>query len=153
VKWAQFDRVGVFRYSDEEDAHAYDLGEKVNSQTSYNRARKLMSLQRQISKERNRSLRDQRLQVLVEGPSEESELVMVGRHRGQAPDIDGCVYLSGGEALAGSLVEVKVSQSTDYDLLGDIDESVEPIFGQKRAAIPVSLVAKASDGRRVLRTI
>jgi len=153
VSWAQFDRVGVFRYSDEEEAHAHELDAKVNSQTSYNRARRLMSLQRQISKKRNRALRDQRLQVLVEGPSEESELVMVGRHRGQAPDIDGCVYLSGGEALAGSLVEVRVSQSTDYDLLGDVDESVEPIFGHQRVATPVALVAKASDGRSVLRTI
>lgn len=153
VKWARFDRVGVFRYSDETEAHAYDLPDKVSRGTSYNRARKLMKIQRQISKENNRALRGKRLQVLVEGPSEESEMVMVGRHPGQAPDIDGCVYLSGGEARPGSLIEVRVSQSTDYDLLGEVDESVPPILGAGAEPSASTLVSKASDGRRVLRTL
>jgi ribosomal protein S12 methylthiotransferase len=153
VKWAEFDRVGVFRYSDESEAHANSLADKVDRRSSYNRARKLMGLQRKISQARNRTLRGRELDVLVEGASEESELVMVGRHQGQAPDIDGCVYLSGGLAEPGSIVRVRVSQSTDYDLLGDVDESVAPRFGKQRNHHVSSLVQRASDGRKMLRTL
>lgn len=159
VNWAEFDRVGVFRYSDEPEAHAFSLDGKVDKKTAASRARKLMSVQRKISKKKNKALVGSRLQVLVEGPSEESDLVMVGRHKGQAPEIDGSVFLSGGECHPGSLVEVVVSQATDYDLLGDVDESVEPLFGaivpkEERPKHHVSgLVQKSSDGRRVLRTV
>lgn len=158
VTWAEFDRVGVFRYSDEPEAHANALDGKVSKGTSYNRARKLMGLQRKISERKNRQLRGKQLEVLVEGPSEESELVMVGRHKGQAPDIDGVVYLSGELARPGSLVQVKITQSTDYDLLGDIDESAPPILGKNSPlgapnVTTATLVNRASDGRRVLRTV
>jgi ribosomal protein S12 methylthiotransferase len=154
VKWAEFDRVGVFRYSDEPEAHANSFEDKVLSKTSYNRARTLMGIQRKISKAKNRKLVGKKLQVLVEGPSEESELVMVGRHRGQAPEIDGCVYLSGGITEPGTLVEAYVSQATDYDLLGDVDEDTPAIVGWGRTqAASSNLVSRASDGRRVLRTV
>lgn len=153
VTWARFDRVGVFRYSDETEAFAFGLDQKVDAKTSYNRARRLMAIQRKISQENNRALLGRRLSVLVEGPSEESEMVMVGRHRGQAPDIDGCVYLSGGEARPGTLLDVQITQATDYDLLGEIDEGVAPVLGNKAALIAPTLVSRASDGRRVLRTV
>lgn len=158
VTWAEFDRVGVFRYSDEPEAHAYALEDKVSRGDSYSRARKLMGLQRKISERKNRLLRGQQLEVLVEGPSEESELVMVGRHKGQAPDIDGVVYLSGELSQPGTLVQVKITQSTDYDLLGDVDDSIPPILGKNssgRTSGPAAptLVNRASDGRRVLRTV
>jgi ribosomal protein S12 methylthiotransferase len=153
VSWAEFDRVGVFRYSDEKECRSYGFDAKVDKRTSYNRARKLMGLQRGISRKKNRALVGSVVQVLVEGPSEESELVMVGRHRGQAPDIDGVVYLSGGEVQPGSLVTVKISQATDYDVLGEVDESVPAIFGPGRRPTSPTLVNRASDGRRVLKTI
>lgn len=159
VKWAEFDRVGVFNYSDEPEAHAFSLEAKVDKKTSLARAKKLMSLQRKISRSKNRALVGQRLQVLVEGPSEESELVLVGRHRGQAPEIDGCVFLSGGECAPGSLVDVVVSQATDYDLLGEVDETIAARWGMGRQtamrSVPnlSNLVQKSSDGRRTLRTV
>lgn len=153
VSWAEFDRVGVFRYSDEPEAHAFSFEQKVPRKDSYNRARTLMALQRKISVKRNRLLRGRTLDVLVEGPSEESELVMVGRHPGQAPEIDGCVYLSGGEVHPGTMVRATISQSTDYDLLGDVDESVAPVVGFGRAVVRSPLVSRASDGRRVLKTL
>ena len=68
-----------------------------------------MSIQRRISKKKNRAMIGQELDVLVEGPSEDSELVMMGRHAGQAPEIDGCVYLSGGSALPSAIVTLDVS--------------------------------------------
>ncbi len=158
VTWAKFDRVGVFRYSDEPESHAHELEAKIPRRDSYKRARKLMALQRKISRSNNRNLRGRTLDVLVEGPSEESELVMVGRHRGQAPDIDGVVYLSGGEVFPGSIVRTKISQSTDYDLLGDVDESFPAVFGRSSKITPPAfpgenLVSRALDGRRVLRTV
>jgi len=156
VKWAEFDRVGVFNYSDEPEAHAFGLEYKVDRKTSLARAKKLMSLQRKISRSKNRALVGKRLRVLVEGPSEESELVLVGRHQGQAPEIDGSVFLSGGECAPGSLVEVVISQATDYDLLGDVDENVAARWGLGKANAPLphpGLVQKSSDGRRTLRTV
>ncbi|HSC88510.1 MAG TPA: 30S ribosomal protein S12 methylthiotransferase RimO [Polyangiaceae bacterium] len=158
VRFAEFDRVGVFHYSDEPEARAYEIDGKVDPKVARARAKKLMTLQRKISKKKNAALVGQRLQVLVEGASEESDLVMVGRHRGQAPEIDGTVFLSGGECQPGSLVEVVVGQATDYDLLGEVDEGVAAIFGRGRSSaapvvVPHSLVQRASDGRRVLRTV
>jgi ribosomal protein S12 methylthiotransferase len=152
VKWAQFDRVGVFRYSDEESSAAYQLGDKVPKKTASGRLKRLMSLQRKISKEKNRALIGKQLQVLVEGPSEDSELVMVGRHAGQAPEIDGAVYLSGGEVWPGQLVSAEITQASDYDLVGEVDEAEVMTQAPVRGTIP--LQHKASDGRRVhLRTI
>lgn len=159
VRWAEFDRVGVFQYSDEAEAHANTLDGKVPLRSARARAKKLMSLQRRISRKKNESLVGRRLQVLVEGASEESELVFVGRHRGQAPEIDGCVYLSGGPVAPGTLIDVEVTQATDYDLLGEVDESTLPPeptrAGSTRSASRAAsaLVHRGSDGRRVLRTM
>jgi len=158
VEWASFERVGVFRYSDEAECLSTTFEGKVSAGDSYRRARKLMALGRRISQQKNKQLIGKRLQVLVEGPSEESELVMVGRHRGQAPEIDGTVFLSGELVTPGTLVDVTVSQATDYDLLGDVDDRVSAISG--RARLPLSaassgatLVTRASDGRKMLRTV
>jgi len=155
VKWAAFERIGVFRYSDESECLSNTFEGKVTAQDSYQRARKLMALGRRISRQKNRELVGKRMQVLVEGASEESELVMVGRHRGQAPEIDGTVFLSGELAQPGTLVDVTVSQATDYDLLGDIDANQAPIFGSKNARVRSGseLVTRASDGRKMLRTV
>jgi ribosomal protein S12 methylthiotransferase len=148
VRWARFDRVGVFRYSDEQSAASHALPLKVPARTAAARAKKLMSVQKRISRELNRALVGSELEVLVEGPSEDSELVMVGRHPGQAPEIDGVVYLSGAEVHPGQMVRVRVTQATDYDLLGEVS-SVEP--GRRLRLARASVVYRASDGRRVLR--
>ena len=89
-------------------ARAHALAGKVPALVAANRARKLMALQRRIAREKNRALVGRELDVLVEGPSEEHELVMKGRHAGQAPDIDGSVYLSEGEAHAGEMRRVRI---------------------------------------------
>jgi ribosomal protein S12 methylthiotransferase len=120
VTWARFEHAVVFRYSDEETCAARDLGGKVPPLVAANRARKLMALQRRIAREKNRALVGREIDVLVEGPSEEHELVMKGRHAGQAPDIDGSVYLSEGEAHAGEMRRVRVTQASDWDLVGDL---------------------------------
>lgn len=152
VRWARFDRMGVFCFSDEESAASYALPDKVPAKTAEIRARKLMKLQRQISRENNLAMVGRELEVLVEGPSEESELVMVGRWKGQAPEIDGIVYLSGAEVRPGELRKALVTQTTDYDLLAEVvdeDSSVAPHAGSR-----TKIAHRSSDGRRVvLRTV
>lgn len=155
VRFAEFDRVGVFRYSDEESARSFALDDKVAGKTAAARARKLMSIQRRISRKKNRALVGRELEVLVEGPSEESELVMTGRHPGQAPEIDGQVFLSGGPVLPGELRRVRITGASDYDLLGDVlDEVTEAAISTGAIRINAApLVHREADGRRVLRTL
>jgi ribosomal protein S12 methylthiotransferase len=133
VEWAEFDNVGVFKYSDEETAKSFAQDGKVKAVTTNSRWRKLMSTQRKIARKKNRALLGRELDVLVEGPSEEHDLVMAGRHAGQAPDVDGHVYLSGGEVLPGQMRRVRITQAADYDLVGDvIDEMAEPSGPRKK---------------------
>jgi ribosomal protein S12 methylthiotransferase len=162
IRFAQFDRVGVFQYSDEPSARAFNLDDKVPAQVAAARAKKLMSIQRKISKQKNQALVGKQLEVLVEGPSEESELVMVGRHAGQAPDIDGVVYLSAGptgaEARPGEMRLVHIESATDYDLLGELATELPIALPKSKRRTQVeadpNLAHRSSDGRRVtLRTV
>jgi ribosomal protein S12 methylthiotransferase len=120
VEWARFEHVGVFRYSDEESCRSHALEGKVPALTAANRYRRLMAIQRRIAREKNKALVGRTLEVLVEGTSEEHEFVMKGRHAGQAPEIDGQVFLSGGEVTAGEIRTVEISQASDYDLVGEV---------------------------------
>ncbi len=120
VTWAEFDRVGVFRYSDEESAGSFSIAGKVPARVAERRHRRLMALQRPIAHRKNAALVGRELSVLVEGPSDEHEYVIMGRHAGQAPDIDGQVYLSGGEARPGEIRRVVITQASDYDLVGEL---------------------------------
>lgn len=138
VEWARFEHVGVFRYSDEESCRSYGMPEKVQKRSAATRNRKLMTLQRKIAREKNQLLIGQELDVLVEGESDEHEFVMQGRHAGQAPEIDGQVFLSGGEVAPGQIRRVKISQASDYDLVGEvIDQSPARAAQKKRVALHV----------------
>jgi ribosomal protein S12 methylthiotransferase len=150
VRHAEFDRVGVFRYSDEPSARASEFEGKVPTRTAASRARKLMQLQRGISKRRNRAMIGQTLDVLVEGPSEDSELVMVGRHAGQAPEIDGSVFLSGGEVRPGEIRRAHIVQASDYDLVGEVDEGEPLVAAAAHAERATQVAHRSSDGRRVV---
>ena len=130
---ARFDRLGVFSYSDEDTSKSYELDGKVGARAIYQRKRRLMSLQRKISRAQNRKLVGREMQVLVEGPSAESELVWEARLSTQAPDIDGVCYISepGERALrSGEFRTMRIIKAHDYDLTGDllddeIDHAVE----------------------------
>ena len=86
VQAAQFDRLGVFSYSDEETSASYHLDQKVDGRTIYNRKRRLMSIQRKISRARNRMLAGREVPVLVEGSSAETDLLWQARTAAQAPE-------------------------------------------------------------------
>jgi ribosomal protein S12 methylthiotransferase len=122
VRWAEFDRVAAFRYSDEDGVASQAMDAKVPEKIAAARYRKLMALQRPISHAKNLALVGRTLDVIVEGTSDEHEYVMMGRHAGQAPEIDGQVYLSGGEAMPGTFRKVEITQASDYDLVGELLE-------------------------------
>lgn len=147
VQWAEFDRVGVFRYSDEDTSHSATLDGKVSDRTANSRYRKLMELQRQIAHKKNQEHVGKTFEVIVEGVSDEHEYVTMGRHKGQAPEIDGQVYLSEGEARTGELRRVQIVDASDYDLVGELLD--EPPLVAARAPHPV----KNRDGRIALSVL
>ncbi|MBT1072269.1 30S ribosomal protein S12 methylthiotransferase RimO [Pelotalea chapellei] len=120
VEQAQFDRLGVFCYSREEGTPAADMAEQVSERIKRERYRKLMRAQARLSFRRNRALIDQTEQVIVEGYSEETELLLKGRSSRQAPDIDGQVYITSGTADVGDIVTIRFTDSSDYDLIGEM---------------------------------
>lgn len=122
VEHVEFDRVGVFTFSPEENTVAATLDGKVEEHVKIERYNALMELQRDISARKNQAWVGSETDVIVDGISEEHELVFEGRHYGQAPDIDGVTFLSfehGGKLpTPGDIVSVQIEQATDYDLLG-----------------------------------
>jgi ribosomal protein S12 methylthiotransferase len=117
VRWAEFDHVGVFMYSHEEDTASGAMDDLVPEKTIRARHRKLMSLQRPISRKKLRALKGQEIEVLVDGVSDESEFLLEGRWWGQAQEVDGKVYLANGEARPGDIVRAVVENAADYDLV------------------------------------
>lgn len=120
VRWAEFDHVGVFLYSHEEDTASGEMSELVDDDVARARHRKLMTLQRTISRKHAHAMVDRELEVLVEGPSEESDLLLDGRWWGQAPDVDGKIVLANGTARPGEIRRAIVTQAADYDLVADL---------------------------------
>jgi len=125
VRTQRFERMGCFQYSDEEGTAAYDFEDKVPQKVIERRWREVMAVQKRINREQNRGLIGKRLEVLVEGPSPESEHLLVGRHEGQAPDIDGVVYINDGFGYPGEFVTVEVTEAHDYDLVGRVVDRPE----------------------------
>jgi ribosomal protein S12 methylthiotransferase len=126
VKAARLDRLGVFSYSDEDTSASFALDGKVDARTIYDRKRHLMAIQRKISRARNRELVGREWQVLVEGPSQDSELVWQARLATQAPSIDGVCYISDpGEAplRAGQFRRMRITKAHDYDLTGELTDA------------------------------
>jgi ribosomal protein S12 methylthiotransferase len=117
VRWAEFDHVGVFRYSHEDGTHSHTLDERVEPAVIEERAERVMEIQRPISRAKLKARIGQELEVLVEGVSDESEYLLQGRHRGQAPDVDGVVLLTNGSARTGEIRRARVTQAADYDLV------------------------------------
>lgn len=116
VKESEFDHMGAFTYSVEPGTHAAELPDQVERKVMLKRQERLMELQRQISLRKNEARVGQELDILIEGVSDESEFLLQGRWYGQAPGIDGTVYVADGTANPGDLVRTRVTQASDYDL-------------------------------------
>ena len=124
VKNVEFDRVGVFTYSDEEGTPAFELPNKVDPKIAKRRRDRLMKEQAKIAKRKHHAMIGQTVRVMFEGESNESELLWQGRMETQAPDIDGCVLINDvPEDFApapGEIVDVLLTEALDYDMLGRV---------------------------------
>ncbi len=121
---ARFDWMGVFGYSDQEGASAHALGQKVSARKIERRRRHLMSLQKQISRRAKRALVGREFDLLLEGPSSETELLWEGRTAMHAPEIDGKVFVNDftavGEPRAGEFYRCRITEAHAYDLVATI---------------------------------
>lgn len=124
VRNVEFDRVGVFTYSDEEGTPAFALPNKVDPKVAKKRRDILMKAQSKIAKRKHKSMIGRTVRVMFEGESAESDLLWQGRLETQAPDIDGCVLINdapeGFDPKPGEIVNVLISESLEYDLIGQI---------------------------------
>lgn len=116
----ELDHVGVFQYQDEEGCAAHKLANKVDERTKEDRFNRVMAAQAEISAKIVRQYVGRIEQVLVEGVSRETDLLLEGRLRFQAPEIDGCVYIADGQANPGAIVPVRITEAHTYDLVGEI---------------------------------
>lgn len=130
VQAAGFDHLGVFAYSDEETSRSYHLDGKVPARAIYQRKRRLLAIQRRISRARNRARVGAATEVLVEGPSPESELLWQARLPGQAPEIDGVCLINdfmGAPPVAGEIRPARLTAAHDYDLVATLLEGSEEV--------------------------
>ena len=127
IRAVEFERVGVFTYSDEEGTPAFNLPDKVAPKVAKQRQARLMKEQARISLKKNRARVGETVRVLFEGPSKETDLLWQGRTETQAPDIDGCVLINDApENCAvepGDFVNVLITEAQQYDLVGEIVSS------------------------------
>ncbi|HWX92403.1 MAG TPA: 30S ribosomal protein S12 methylthiotransferase RimO [Terriglobales bacterium] len=124
VREAQFDWMGSFGYSDQDGAGAYSLEQKLPAREIERRRKRLMQIQRQISKRKKKALIGERFDLLLEGTSDETDLLLEGRTAMHAPEIDGKVFVNefpeGEPPLAGQFYRCEISEAHDYDLVARI---------------------------------
>ena len=120
VSEQQFDRVGSFQYSPEENTPGGKMTDQIEESIKQFRYDALMSVQQNISAKKHQAYIGKTVEVLVEGYSEETELLLQGRTSQQAPEIDGVVLINDGQAKIGEFVKVKITESMEYDLIGEI---------------------------------
>ncbi len=156
IQAAQFDRLGVFSYSDEDTSQSFHLDAKVDARTIYNRKRRLLALQRRISLARNRSLLGAELPVLIEGPSKETELLWEARLQTQAPEIDGTCYVNDfgpGEPRAGEMRLMRVTEAHDYDVVGRLVDAPERMQRLQAPASPFAILPSTEKVFGALATV
>jgi len=122
VEEGHFERVGVFRYSREEGTPAARFANQVPAQTKKSRLNRLMKAQARVSFAKNRQLVGKVEQVVIEGYSDETDLLLKGRSARQAPDIDGHYLITSGFANVGDYVQLRITDSSEYDLIGEMLE-------------------------------
>jgi ribosomal protein S12 methylthiotransferase len=124
VREAQFDWMGTFSYSDQEGADAYGLDKKLSVREIERRRKHLMGIQRRISKMKKKALVGQEFDLLLEGTSEETDLLMEGRTSMHAPEIDGKVFVNEfpeeTEPQPGEFYRCQITEAHDYDLVARV---------------------------------
>jgi ribosomal protein S12 methylthiotransferase len=124
VREVQFDWMGAFAYSDEEGSTAHALQGKLPAREIERRRKRLMQIQRQISRKNKKALIGKEFDVLLQGPSEETDLLLEGRTQMHAPEIDGKIFINdvpeGLNVEAGQFYRCEITEAHDYDLVAKI---------------------------------
>jgi ribosomal protein S12 methylthiotransferase len=124
VREARFDWMGAFAYSDQDGAAAYAQDNKLSPREIERRRKHLMAIQRQISKKKKKSLIGREFELLLEGESEETELLLEGRTPMHAPEIDGKVFVNDSpeniDPQPGQFYRCQITEAHDYDLVARI---------------------------------
>ena len=127
VTAAEFDHMGVFLYSNEESSKSFELPNQVAASVARRRQKQLMSLQRKVSRRNLKRMVGASLPVLVEGRSEETDLLYQGRSERQAPGIDGCILINdfeGSEPCRGEFRMATITEVGDYDLVARLEAEI-----------------------------
>jgi ribosomal protein S12 methylthiotransferase len=124
VREAEFDWMGAFGYSDQEGAQAFADPDKLSEREIERRRKSVMQIQKGISKRKKKALVGTEVEVLLEGMSEETDLLLEGRTARHAPEIDGKVYVNdvpdGLVPRVGEFYRCEITESHDYDLVARI---------------------------------
>jgi ribosomal protein S12 methylthiotransferase len=120
VETQRFERLGVFEYSPEEGTPAADMAGQLSAAVKRRRFERIMELQRDVSRDHQQAMIGRTVEVLVEGRAEETEHLLAGRHAQQAPEIDGLTYVNDGVAYPGEIVQLEITDASDYDLVGKV---------------------------------
>ncbi len=119
IEDAAFDRLGVFTYSVEEGTPAATMPDQVPAEVMAERAQQVQELQDRLVWPRQKVLVGTAQTVLVDGPSEDPAFPFEGRTAGQAPEIDGVVYLRNGKLTPGRFADVRIVEVDGYELVGE----------------------------------
>jgi ribosomal protein S12 methylthiotransferase len=122
LRKVRLDHVGVFSYANEEGAPSEKFANQVPEKIKRQRVDYLLAVQAELSTEIQKKYIGRVEQVLVEGLSSETDLLLQGRTRCQAPEVDGCVLINDGIASPGDIVSVAITDTQVYDLVGGIIE-------------------------------
>lgn len=118
----EFDRLGVFAYSPEENTRAAELDDQIPENVKEDRREKIMELQQDIAFDKTQAMIGRTMEVLIEGKLADENAYM-GRTYMDAPNVDGYVFVNTDEELlSGDFVHVKITGALDYDLIGEIDD-------------------------------
>lgn len=133
IKEIQFDNLGVFCYSDEEDTSAFHKSHKIEDKIKEERKNTLLEIQQEISLQKNQQYTNKTIKVLFEGRADKvfrdsyHNITFQGRHAGQAPDIDGLTLIEDHPKLqklkAGEFLDIEITKAEPYDLIGKIKEN------------------------------
>ena len=146
VRAAKLDWMGVFEFSDVDNAASFPLPDKVDAATITDRRNQLMAIQTKISRENLRAKKGTTAIALVEGPSKDNPLVWEARLEGMAPEIDGKVYLTdievaGQPAELGDVARVEITKTDNYDLIARVVEILPRSISQATSSSSIPAVA------------
>jgi ribosomal protein S12 methylthiotransferase len=148
VEAVRFDHLGVFAYSHQEENPGAGLGDPVPRRTKERRRRLLMKQQERISRVNHRRLRGSEVTGIVEGPSLESEYLLQGRLKSQAPEVDGRLLFADGTGRPGDIVRVKVTRTYAFDIVGEIRSIEDSARSPQGALLPsLSSASRVAIGR------